>query len=148
SATRKSIRPPARARSGSGMPYLLTVLWPRIAANTSAKLETSVARTAMLRANLGSARSVIFAKATNYLERSEHQKKKGKNLERGNGLRPRLAAGGSCSQSDFTGGRKTHTHHQRHHQTQPGGRAESFGFAQTGPGPRDFCSSIRILHQQ
>src|SRR6516225_9090630 len=39
SATRKSIRPPARARSGSGMPYLLRVLWPRTSANSSAKPE-------------------------------------------------------------------------------------------------------------
>src|SRR6516164_2802925 len=86
SATRKSIRPPARARSGSGMPYLLKVLWPRTAANSSAKVETSVARNAMRRANLGSARSAIFCEGTNYLKRPEHQKKDGKNPERDNGL--------------------------------------------------------------
>ena len=62
------------------MPYLLKVLWPRTAANSSAKVETSVARNAMRRANLGSARSAIFCEGTNYLKRPEHQKKEGKNL--------------------------------------------------------------------
>src|SRR5215472_11701679 len=86
SATRKSIRPPARARSGSGMPYLVRVLWPRIAANTSAKLETSVARTAMLRANLGSARSVIFAKGPTTLKGPSIRKRKVKIWSVGTGF--------------------------------------------------------------
>jgi len=60
------------------MPYLLKVLWPRTAANSSAKVETSVARNAMRRANLGSARSAIFAKGPTTLNGPSIKKRKAK----------------------------------------------------------------------